>query len=195
MTETSVSLLQLACDAPQSVAWTRLTEIYSPLLYANLARYEIQAADADDLVQEVLLTVSRELPRFVHSGRTGAFRNWLRTILVNRVRDHWRSRQYRAAAPGGTAWEQILDQLTDESSEVSREWNREHDRLVMSRLLEQVRPRFEAKTWEAFRLQMFDGQRADAVAAELGMPLNSVYVARSRVLSLLRQEAAGLIDE
>lgn len=65
----------------------------------------------------------------------------------------------------------------------------------MARLLESVRPRFEPKTWEAFRRQMFDGQRADQVAAELGMPLNSVYVARSRVLSTLRQEAAGLIDE
>ena len=65
----------------------------------------------------------------------------------------------------------------------------------MARLLEQVRPRFEPKTWEAFRRQMFDGQRADAVAAKLGMPLNSVYVARSRVLSTLRREAGGLIDE
>ena len=65
----------------------------------------------------------------------------------------------------------------------------------MARLLEQVRPHFEPKTWEAFHRQMFDGQRADTVAAELGMPLNSVYVARSRVLSALRREAAGLIDE
>ncbi|MBC8114369.1 MAG: hypothetical protein H7062_08335, partial [Candidatus Saccharimonas sp.] len=83
----------------------------------------------------------------------------------------------------------------DESSNASREWNLEHDRHVMARLLEQVRPRFEAKTWEAFHRQMFDGQRADVVAADLGMPLNSVYVARSRVLSTLRREAAGLIDE
>ena len=88
-----------------------------------------------------------------------------------------------------------LHQLEDESSHVSREWNLEHDRHVMARLLEHVRPRFEAKTWEAFRRQMFDGQRADAVATELGMPLNSVYVARSRVLSTLRREAVGLIDE
>jgi RNA polymerase sigma-70 factor (ECF subfamily) len=88
-----------------------------------------------------------------------------------------------------------LQQLEDESSSVSREWNLEHDRHVMARLLEHVRPRFEPKTWEAFHRQMFDGQRADAVATELGMPLNSVYVARSRVLSTLRHEAAGLIDD
>lgn len=195
MAATSVSLLKLACHAPASAAWLRLAEIYSPLLQAILRRYDIQAADRDDLVQEVLLTVSRELPAFEHSGRAGAFRNWLRTILVHRLRDFWRSRQYRPSATGGSAWVVELEQLADDASDVSREWNLQHDRHVMARLLEQVRPRFEPKTWEAFHRQMFDGQRADAVASELGMPLNSVYVARSRVLSTLRREAAGLIDE
>ena len=64
----------------------------------------------------------------------------------------------------------------------------------MARLLEQVRRRFETTAWDAFCRQFFDGQRADLVAAELGLSLNSVYVARSRVLSTLRREAAGLID-
>lgn len=195
MAETSVSLLQLACDDPDSVAWRRLADIYSPLLHASLRRYDVQAADAEDLIQDVLLTVSRELPKFEHSGRTGAFRGWLRTILVHRLRNFWRSRQSRPLAAGGSAWAEWIEQLADDSSDVSRKWNLEHDRRVMARLLEQVRPRFEPKTWEAFHRQMFDGQRADTVAAELEMPLNSVYVARSRVLSTLRREAAGLIDE
>lgn len=195
MAETSVSLLKQVCDAPDSSAWLQLTDMYSPLLRAMLTRYDVQAADTDDLIQEVLLTVSRELPTFEHTGRAGAFRSWLRTILVHRLRDFWRSRTYRPVTPGGSSWAEILDQLADESSEASREWNLEHDRHVMTRLLDHVRPRFEPKTWEAFRRQMFDGQRADVVAAELGMPLNSVYVARSRILSTLRREAEGLIDE
>jgi len=195
MNETSLSLLESARGDTSPEAWQRLEGIYSPLLRQWLLRLEIAMADADDLTQEVLLTVSREIPRFEHSGRAGAVRSWLRTILVHRLRDFWRSRKYRPTAKGGSSWAERLEQLADESSQVSREWDLEHDRHVMSRLLEHVRPRFEPKTWEAFHRQMFDGQRADAVAAELGMPLNSVYVARSRVLSTLRREAAGLIDE
>lgn len=57
-----------------------------------------------------------------------------------------------------------------------------------------IRPKFLPKTWEAFHRQMFGGQRADQVAAELNMSLSSVYVARSRVLAALRREAAGLVD-
>lgn len=195
MSETSLSLLDRARGDVSDESWRHLAGAYSPLLRAWLLRFKVSTTDADDLVQEVLLTVVRELPRFEHSGRAGAFRSWLRTILVHRLRDFWRSRNYRPAAAGGSTWMEQLQQLEDESSNVSREWNLEHDRHVMARLLEQVRPRFEPKTWEAFRRQMFDGQRADAVAADLGMPLNSVYVARSRVLSTLRREAAGLIDE
>jgi RNA polymerase sigma-70 factor (ECF subfamily) len=195
MNETSLSLLDRARGSAGEEAWPRLADVYSPLLRTWLLRFDVEAADADDLVQDVLLTISSELPGFEHSGRTGAFRSWLRTILVHRVRDFWRSKKYRPTAAGGSSWAERLEQLTDESSDVSRAWNLEHDRHVMARLLDQVRPRFEAKTWEAFHRQMFDGQRADTVAAELGMPLNSVYVARSRVLSTLRREAAGLIDE
>lgn len=195
MSETSLSLLDRARGDHGDDAWQRLSAVYVPLLRAWLLRFEVAAADADDLVQEVLLTVSRELPRFEHSGRAGAFRSWLRTILVHRLRDFWRSRNYRPAAAGGSTWLEQLQQLEDESSDASREWNLEHDRHVMARLLESVRPRFEAKTWEAFHRQIFGGQRADTVSAELGMPLNSVYVARSRVLSTLRREAAGLLDD
>lgn len=195
MTQTSMSLLdRLRSDsAPDS--WDRLAAVYAPLLRAWLVRFEIAEADADDLVQEVLLVVSRELPEFEHSGRTGAFRNWLRTILVHRVRDFWRSRKYRPVVAGGSTWAERLEQLADDSSQASREWNLEHDRFVMARLLEQVRARFDDKTWEAFRRQTFEGQRADAVSAELEMSLSSVYAARSRVLAALRHEAAGLIDE
>ena len=193
--ETSLSLLNRARLDVTDESWQKMDEIYSALLRSWLTRFDVASADAEDLVQEVLLTLSRELRHFEHSGRSGAFRNWLRTILVHRLRDFWRSRKYRPAAIGGSTWAEKLDQLADESSDVSREWNLEHDRYVMVRLLDTVRPHFEPKTWEAFHRQMFERERADAVAAELGMPLNSVYVARSRVLSALRREAAGLIDE
>lgn len=195
MSETSLSLLARVRGDVTDEAWQKFTEVYSPLLRFWLMRFEVGSADADDLVQEVLLTLSRDLRNFEHSGRSGAFRNWLRCILVHRLRDFWRSRKYRPAAIGGSTWARELEQLADESSDVSREWNLAHDQHVMARILESVRPRFEPKTWEAFHRQVFGGQRADSVAAELGMPLNSVYVARSRVLSALRREASGLIDE
>ena len=87
-----------------------------------------------------------------------------------------------------------LSQLEDDKSELSRIWNEQHDRDVIAQLIDLVQPTFQAKTWEAFQRQMLGGQRPDQVAAELAMPVGSVYMARHRVLNALRREAAGLVD-
>ncbi len=192
MTETSVSLLERLRDQSDDVSWRRLLDLYGPLLRGWLGRHDLQAADADDLVQEVLAVVVRELPRFEHSGRPGAFRRWLRTILVNRLRPFWRGRRSRGEAGGDL--EGLLAQLEDPDSSLSRLWDEEHDRHVLGRLLELIRPEFTASTWQAFLRVTLQGRDEEAVAAELGLSVHAVFVAKSRVLCRLRREARGLID-
>ena len=191
---TSLSLLQRAVSTADSAAWDRLVELYAPLMRRWLNRYDIQDADAEDLIQEVLAVLMQELHQFKHDQRAGAFRHWLRRILVHRLQNLWRSQRYAPSVKGTSSLIEQLNQLEDDRSEISRIWNAEHDRHVIAKLMTVVRPEFQARTWEAFRRQIFDGQRADAVAAELGMPISSVYVARSRVLAALRREAEGLVD-
>jgi RNA polymerase sigma-70 factor (ECF subfamily) len=194
MSRTSLTLLEQLCRPGGPAAWERLVDLYGPLLRRWARRYDVQDSDADDLVQEVLLAVVRDLPKFKHNGRPGAFRAWLRQMLVHRLRDFWRSRQYRPEATGRTDFVERLTELADDHSAASRLFDREHDEHVMNRLLRSVEGRFDPKTWRAFRRQVVDGRRADAVAAELGLSLSSVYVAKSRVLNALRQEAENLID-
>jgi RNA polymerase sigma-70 factor (ECF subfamily) len=194
MDETSLSLLARVREPSDAKSWERLVELYAPLVRGWLRAYGVQDADAEDLIQEVLAVVAREISQFDHNRRPGAFRIWLRTIVVHRLRHFWRSNSNRQVAAGGTSVLEQLNQLEDETSQLSRIWNEQHDRDVIARLVELVRPTFLSKTWDAFHRQMFQGQSAEQVAAELGMPLGSVYMARSRVLNALRREAAGLVD-
>ncbi len=191
---TSLSLLDRVSSGTDQESWDRLVSLYKPLLERWLRSYDVQACDVDDLIQEVLSVVLTEVSSFNHNQRVGAFRNWLRRILVNRLRNYWRSRKYVPQAKGSDSLLDQMQQLEDDTSELSRIWNEEHDQHVMARLLESVRMHFQPLTWEAFRQQVFEERSADVVAAELKMSLSSVYVARSRVLSTLRQEAAGLVD-
>jgi len=85
MSDTSASLLQRLREQPDGDAWRRLVFLYTPLLRQWLARHGLQSSDIDDLTQEVLTVVVRELPQFQHNQREGAFRRWLRTILVHRL--------------------------------------------------------------------------------------------------------------
>ena len=90
--DTSTSLLDRLCDGPDPTGWGELVHLYTPLIRTWLGRHFLQAADADDLTQQVLTVVVSKLPSFRHNGRTGAFRAWLRGITVNTLRSFRRSR-------------------------------------------------------------------------------------------------------
>src|SRR5438552_16051935 len=111
MSETSLSLLKRLRLQPDAESWKRLVDLYTPLIHGWLRRYSVPPADADDLTQEVMTVLVRELPQFRHNHQAGAFRNWLRTITVNRLRVLWRSRQGRPVATGDSDFLQVLDEL------------------------------------------------------------------------------------
>ena len=192
--ETSLSLLDRLRQSPEDADWSRLVEAYSPLLRAWLVRSEVQAADADDLVQEVLLVVHRELPEFQHNQRPGAFRNWLRQILVHRLRNFWRSRGRLIAVGNDGRLEQQLRQLADDGSHLSQLWDREHNLAVARKLLELIESRFTETTRLVFRRLVLDEADADTVASETGLSLNAIFTAKSRVLRELRRLGRGLVD-
>jgi RNA polymerase sigma factor (sigma-70 family) len=194
MSETSLSLLERLRTQPDAGTWRRLVDLYTPLIRHWLRRHGVAPQDADDLTQDVLAVLVRELPRFEHDGRPGAFRCWLRTVTVHRVRDFWRRRQARPVATGASDFLKMLDQLEDPYSALSRQWDEEHDRHVARRLLELLEPQFEPNTWRAFRRVVLDGVKASVAAAELSVSVNAVLLAKSRILRRLRHEMRGLTD-
>lgn len=193
MDATSLSLLSQLSRSSEAEAWSRLVAMYQPLIRGWIGRHGVQDSDADDLVQEVLLAVSTDLGRFEHGGQPGAFRAWMRGILVNRLRNFWRSRDRRPLVAGSDV-DAMLAQLDDPASEATRVWNRQHDEHVVRQLLALSEPNFTPNTWTAFTRVALNGERPDEVAAELGMSLNAVVIAKSRVLSRLRLEADGLVE-
>lgn len=194
MSATPLSLLDRLRQRPDAAGWQRLVDLYTPLLQAWLRRYALQPSDVDDVVQEVLAVLIRELPHFNHNGRPGAFRCWLRTVLVHRLRKLWDRQQPHATAAGGSEFLKHLQELQDPASGLSRLWDQEHDRFIVRRLLQMIEPDFAPSTWKAFQRLVLDGADADQVAAELGLSLNAVCIAKSRVLCRLRQEIEGLTE-
>jgi len=194
MENTSLTLLNRLRHASDADAWQRLFGLYQPLLIVWLRKYEVQSADADDLAQDILVSVSKNLVSFEHNGRSGAFRTWLRRMLVNRLRTFWRSRDRRPSIQGDSSIEDRLAEFEDDASAMSQLWNRQHDLYVLKKLLELSRPGFSPETWLAFTRVALHGERPDFVAKETGMSLNAVFIAKSRVLNKLREEAAGLVE-
>jgi RNA polymerase sigma-70 factor, ECF subfamily len=189
---TSVSLIdRLKVARPEDNDWRRLQGIYLPLIQRWLRRVPGLAAEADDLAQEVLVVVIRELTRF-ERRREGSFRAWLRTITANKAKHYCKQRNRRPAIEMDCA-EGFLEQMVDPESALAREWDREHDEHVVQKLLASVKGDFGATTWAAFCRLTLDRLPAAQVAGELGMPENAVLLAKSRVMRRLRREAGDLL--
>jgi RNA polymerase sigma-70 factor (ECF subfamily) len=193
MDETRQCLL-LRAQTGEENAWKGSTDLYRPLIIAWLNLQGVLAADLDDLSQEVLLSVVRVLPGFEHPGNRGAFQSWLRTIACSRTTDYWRGISATTPARGGSGATAAHQQITDPESDLNRQCDEEHDSYVLGYLLDLVEAEVEPATLQAFRRLALEGASGAEVAGELAMSVAAVYVAKSRVLQRIGQEAEGLID-
>ncbi len=146
---TSTTLVKQA-KLNQGDAWDRLTQLYTPLIYRWCRGANLRPADAADVTQEVLRTLSVRLADFDHDQPGASFRGWLRAITRNKIGDQLRRLRGQPQARGGTDAQRALSELpaTDEPSsadDLATECG-----LLLRGALELVRAEFEPRTWRAF---------------------------------------------
>jgi RNA polymerase sigma-70 factor (ECF subfamily) len=187
MHTTPVSLLErLRQPAGDQAAWEHFVKLYTPLLFSWGRATGLGSDEAADLVQDVFTVLVQKMPHFVHD-KQHRFRAWLRTVLMNK----WRNRMRRpppAPLHDGEAGEAPAADPLDMFAEA------EYQQYLVRRALELMQRDFQATTWKAFWEVVVVGRAAREVGRELGLSVNSVYVARVRVLSRLREELAGLLE-
>ena len=169
--------------------------LYGPLVLSWCRRAGVEAADAEDIMQDVFAAVARGLSNFRRDRQGDSFHAWLAVITRNKLRDHARRKQKLFQAAGGTDHLERLAQAADELATAtfdSGDGDSER-RQVIRRASELVRAEFEPKTWEAFYLSTVEGLPVHVVSERLGATDNVVYKARYRVLRRLREELDGLL--
>jgi RNA polymerase sigma-70 factor (ECF subfamily) len=188
MDDTSVNLLKRIGEHKSDSAWQRFVDLYTPLIFYWARGKGLSSDDASDIVQDVLSTLVLKLPEFQYDPNR-RFRAWLKTITLNRVTDLHRRNQLLSlqSEPDGLSRITIAD---DADLFVEAEYHS----VIVNRALDLLQAEFHESTWQAFRLQVLDDQKASAVAEQLNIPINAVYLAKSRVLARLRQELEGLLD-
>jgi RNA polymerase sigma-70 factor (ECF subfamily) len=170
----------------EQVAWSRFVQLYTPLLYCWAQRWGLQDQDATDLVQEVLVVLVQKLPEFRYDPQL-RFRAWLRTVALNKCRDFVRQRNLR-----GIGQESLADVAAPAEDDALAE--AEYRQHLVSRALQLMQVEFSPNMWKACWEHVVVGRPAAEVAAELGISEGTVYVAKSRIMSRLRQELEGLLD-
>jgi RNA polymerase sigma-70 factor (ECF subfamily) len=179
--------------AGEAGAWQRLVRLYGPLVYGWARRVGLQAADAADVMQEVFGAVLTGITGFRRDRPGDRFRGWLWGITHNKLRDFWRRWASQPVAAGGPEAHERLARLAAEE-EAGSSWQGPSAQTLglFRRAVELLRSEFEERSWRAFWRVVVEEQRPAEVAAELGMTVNAVYVAKSRILHRLRQELGDL---
>jgi RNA polymerase sigma-70 factor (ECF subfamily) len=188
--DTSSTLLRrLRQDPADQAAWNDFVNRYGRMIFHWARRWGLQESDAEDVTQNVLVELSRQMRTFVYDP-TGRFRAWLKT-LAHRTWCHFAQAHARPAAPGAEA---ILNFLRSPSSceDFLQQLEEEGRRELMEKAMDRVRQRVQPHTWEAFRLMALDGLSGAEVAERLGMKPGAVFVARSKVQKMIQEEVRRL---
>jgi RNA polymerase sigma-70 factor (ECF subfamily) len=190
--ETRHSLIQRLQEGGDEAAWEEFASIYRPIIVRIALRKQLQFDDAEDLAQQVLVLVLKNISKWKTDPARARFRTWLQTLVRNAMMNAL-TRRPKDQPSGGTTSLQQLHQRPDKADSLwfDLEWQRETLRWVA----QQVHGEFESTTWTAFWDTAIEQLPAQEVAERMGKSVGAVYIARSRVMQRIKQRIAELDED
>ncbi|QEG24448.1 RNA polymerase sigma factor [Mariniblastus fucicola] len=193
---TNVSLLaRVRCN--EGTAWEMLVELYAPMIYSRCRHHwGLDPADAENVGQEVFRAVARSITGF-RRQREGSFRKWLRVIIDNKCRDHFRKQSVDVAEGGTQAFDlikSIADEINDDSvSDGDAEIGEKS--ILMRQAMRMVQDEFSTRDWKIFWDVIIEDKHRSDTAQNFDVSENVVYLAISRIQKRLRQVFEDLLDD
>jgi RNA polymerase sigma-70 factor, ECF subfamily len=147
----------------------------------------MQSVDAEELTQEVLVTVLNKLPAFQLTGQPGSFRKWLATVARNAAISQLRKAQRRDKGFVAGDIADLASLVEPANEKLEEQFDREERMEIFRWAAEQVRANCDANTWNAFWRTTVLQQSIESVASELQISVGQIYVARCRTLARLKE--------
>ncbi len=186
--DTRNSLIVRLSDRRDVEAWDQFVSVYEPLVYRLARAKGFQDADAREIVQEVLVAVSRAVERWQPNTELGRFRDWLFRIARNLMINFMTRRHHRSIASGDSRIADLLNLQIDPSSHDSATFDLEYRREVFRWAAECVKAQVKDVSWRAFWMTSIEETPIEAAAKSLGISVGAVHIARSRIRSRLREQ-------
>lgn len=189
---THVSLLgKLRDDDHDPVAWRVFVDRYGQRIYEWSVARGLQAADAEDVTQEVLLKLARHLGTFQYDPKL-TFRGWLRRITENAVSDFLRTQKIKG---GRNAQSCDALQNVEAQADLAKRMEDAYDLELLDVAKTHVRARVESHRWRAWELVAVHGQSGEDVAKRLSMKVPTVHSSRYQVQKMITGELKRLEAE
>ncbi len=193
MSATRMSLLSRLRDWDDNVSWQEFFDTYWKLIYRTARQAGLSSAEAEDVVQETLVTVCKAMPGFRYDPERGSFKGWLRTTTVWRIRDRLRKQQREnalsaEAGHGGVEW---AGGSEDEAG-IASEWEHEWERNLTDAALERLKKKVSPKQFQIFDLAVIKQWPTAKIAQTFNVTGGYVYLTKHRLTAQLKSELKKL---
>lgn len=184
--ETNHSLIARGQDLGDGASWAEFLGIYQPVVYRMARRRHLQEADAHDVAQQVFLSIAKSIERWEPGVGQPPFRAWLTTIARNAITKALIRRPHDQAT-GTTSVAELLAAQPEPEATAS-EFLAEARREIIRWATEQIRAEFSDEIWKLFQWTAIEGVSIAQVAESSGRSVGSIYVARFRVVTRLKEK-------
>lgn len=186
---TRQSLLSKLKSWDNQDSWRTFFNTYWRLIYDIARKAGLDDQNAQEVVQETIISVANEMPGFHYDSKRGAFKSWLRAITRRRIADHLR-KLYRHDAQQVLVDDLAEHELLEVADGAERDavWEEQWREHVTRTAAERVKRQVKPEQYQIFDLYVLQRWPATKVAEALGISIGKVYLARHRVGSLMRKE-------
>jgi RNA polymerase sigma factor (sigma-70 family) len=190
---TRQSLLQRLKDWRDERGWQDFFDTYWRLIYSVARRAGLSDAEAQDVVQETVISVAKQIPEFNYNAATGSFKAWLMLLTKRRISDQFRKKQYQLGGKKFPREERLETALIENhpdspSFDLENTWDQEWQSNALHAALQRVKETADPKEFQMFYLHVTKGIAAREVAKRLDVKLAQIYVAKYKVSSLVKKQ-------
>lgn len=195
-TGTRLSLLTRLKNWDDSESWREFFDRYGKLIYSFALKAGLSDSESQDVVQETMIVLAKQMPGFRYNAAIGSFRRWLFNQARWRISDQFRKRQ-RAdllqALPDDATGTSGLERIPDTAQpQLEAAWDSEWRENQLARALEGVKAKVSERQFQMFYLCTVQGWSMAEIVRTLKVNRAQVYMAKMRVSRLLKSELAAL---
>lgn len=194
---TRATLLYRLKDWQDQDSWQEFFNIYWKLIYGVARKAGLTDTEAQDVVQETMLSVSKHMPTFEYDPARGSFKAWLLNMTRWRIVGQFRKRApanaLDATTEASTARTDPINNVPDPAGEaLDAAWEAEWETNLLEAAMNKVKRRVDPLDWQVFDLYVNKDWAPEKVGAALGVSVEKVYLTKHRVTKTIKAEVQRL---
>src|SRR6184192_2758057 len=190
------SLVERLADWGDHLRWQEFFDTYSKLIYSAARRSGLTDAEAQEVVQETVITVAKNIDKLKYDPAVGSFKGWLLHITRWRIADQFRKRQPGEAKRARSLDDRqtaTIERVPDQdATDLDELWEKEWQENLFAAAITRVKKKVDPKQFQIFDCYVRKEWSAQKVAAQLRVSVGQVYLARHRISALIKKEVKTL---